>query len=181
MIGSSTLASKNSIFYKNQLINSQPFIKRYVCSKIYNKSDAWDIIQEINRVLIEKESDFDFDPLRGSKENSFEKWACGIAKFQIMAFLTKLSRNKVRYVDEFYDSILFSNETDLSSFDLFKQDFEFSFLNILSVRERNVIVLLGLGYKQIEVCDILNIQPPHVSFYKKQAILKIRKHIQESS
>ena len=40
--------------YDTELQNAQPQISRFIYSKIYNKSDAKDVIQNTNHVLINK-------------------------------------------------------------------------------------------------------------------------------
>ena len=68
--------------YDIKLKENQPKIKAYVSSKIYNKADASDIVQNINRVIINKKNSFD-------SNKCFEAWAIGIAKYQIKDFLKR--------------------------------------------------------------------------------------------
>ena len=73
--------------YQADLEDLQPKIKAFVRSRVTNKCDACDVIQDINRVIIEKESEFDVS-------RDFNAWGMGIARFQILAYLTKIKRNK---------------------------------------------------------------------------------------
>ena len=73
--------------YQADLEKLQPKIKAFVLSRITNKCDACDVIQDINRVIIEKEGEFD-------TSRDFNAWGMGIARFQILAYLTKTKRNK---------------------------------------------------------------------------------------
>ena len=99
---------QNNISYRDELVNSQSFIRDYVKCRIYNSSDASDVVQEINRVAIEKESDYNKDFWKEKsikKQSTFERWISGISKFQVMAFLT---RNKEV---ELYMSMIFMTKT----------------------------------------------------------------------
>jgi len=68
--------------YEEQLKESQPQLSAFVQSKIYNSADACDIIQDVNRVAINKEESFD-------SNKCFESWIIGIAKYQIKDFLKR--------------------------------------------------------------------------------------------
>ncbi len=118
---------RNLMCYKSQLVASQHFIKQYVRKRVYNDADALDVVQEINRVALEKEAaykkDYTFvgiDPSKCKLSSSyggtswiipdksckdpnginaipqviiFRKWISGICKFQIKAYLTRVSRS----------------------------------------------------------------------------------------
>lgn len=61
-------------------------ISRYVLSRIFNYSDAQDIIQNTLIILAEKVNEFD-------SNKSFYSWAFEISKFQIKKYLTDKKRN----------------------------------------------------------------------------------------
>ena len=171
---------QNNISYRDELVNSQSFIRDYVKCRIYNSSDASDVVQEINRVAIEKESDYNKDFWKEKsikKQSTFERWISGISKFQVMAFLTRNKRSRIIYVDDLYDQNKAIDQSDCPSLSLSKKELFNYYLNKLTDREKRVIILLNLGYKQVDIAKILNIQAPHVSFYKKNAVIKIKKHI----
>ena len=171
---------KNEISYKDKLIDSQSFIKDYVKGRVYNSSDVLDVVQEINRVAIEKESDYNKD-FWGKKsierKSTFQRWISGISKFQVMAFLTRNKRSRIVYIDDFYNKNQSVDESDCPSVSLTKKELFSHYLNILTDREKRIISLLKLGYKQVDIARILEIQTPHVSFYKKKAVTKIKNHI----
>lgn len=73
--------------YKEDIVEAQYDIKSFVSKYIFNKSDVPDVIQEINKVLLEKEDSFDIN-------KSFKGWAIGVAKWQIRAYLQKKKRNR---------------------------------------------------------------------------------------
>lgn len=173
-------SNKNDISYKDKLINSQSFIKDYVKGRIYNSSDVLDIVQEINRVAIEKESDYNkdfWDKKSIERKSAFQRWISGISKFQVMAFLTRNKRSRIVYMDDFYNKNQSIDHSDCPSVSLAKKELFNHYLNVLTDREKRVISLLKLGYSQIDIADILNIHAPNVSFYKKNAAIKIKEQI----
>ena len=66
--------------YGSQLKESQSQLQAFVESKVFNKQDVDDIVQNVNEVVLNKREFFD-------KEKSFEAWVIGIAKYQIKAYL----------------------------------------------------------------------------------------------
>ena len=68
--------------YGAQLKNSQPQLKAFIESRLYNEADICDVIQNVNEVALNKEKNFD-------PEKNFEAWVIGIAKFQILDYLKK--------------------------------------------------------------------------------------------
>ena len=68
--------------YGIQLKESQPKLKSFVESRIFDKEDAADIIQNVNEVALNKRESFD-------EEKNFESWVIGIAKYQIKSYLKK--------------------------------------------------------------------------------------------
>lgn len=73
--------------YKEDIVEAQYDIKSFVSKYIFNKSDVPDVMQEINKVLLEKEDSFDVN-------KAFKAWAIGIAKWQIKAYIQKKKRNR---------------------------------------------------------------------------------------
>ena len=62
--------------YQSDLEGLQPKIRAFVFSRITNKCDAFDVVQDINRVIIEKEEDFD-DQVSCSLDNPDDCEMCG--------------------------------------------------------------------------------------------------------
>ena len=165
--------------YRDELVNSQSFIRDYVKGRVYNPSDALDVIQEINRIAIEKETLYqkDFWKAESSKKNTaFQRWISGISRFQVMAFLTRNKRSRIVYVDNFYDQNKAIDESDSPFLSLSKKELFNHYLNLLTDREKKIITLLNLGYKQVDIAKMLQIQTPHVSFYKNRAVTKIKNY-----
>ena len=197
--------------YKSQLVASQHFIKQYVRKRVYNYTDVFDVVQEINQVALEKEStykkDYTFvgiDPSKCKLSSSyggtswiipdksckdpngvnavpqvmiFRKWISGICRFQVLAFLKKEKRNRIDYMEDIYGVYNPSDMSRIPSVEAIKKELSAEFDNhllILSKREREVVSLLRLGYKQADIARKLSINPCHVSVYKKKGIIKIK-------
>ena len=79
--------------YDTELQNIQPQISRFIRSRIFNSTDACDVIQNTNIVLLNKRQDF-------IKSKPFSNWAMRIASFQIKAYLTKIKRNRLDFYED---------------------------------------------------------------------------------
>ena len=64
--------------YQSDLANIQPELCAYVRSKVSNKDDASDVVQDTNQVLINKEGQYD-------TSRPFKGWAFGVARWQVLA------------------------------------------------------------------------------------------------
>lgn len=73
--------------FAEELQTAQPQIKALIFSRIYNRTDANDVLQNTNLALINKKSEWD-------KNLKFLPWALRFANFQIKCFLTKTKRNR---------------------------------------------------------------------------------------
>lgn len=61
---------------------------RYIVSLLGNADAAWDVLQESNRVLLEKRTEFEVG-------TSFTNWALTVAQFQTMAWLRNQKRDRL--------------------------------------------------------------------------------------
>jgi len=73
--------------FAEELRKVQPQIKALIFSRIYDKTDANDVLQNTNLALINKKNEW--NPIFG-----FLPWAMKFANFQIKCFFTKTKRNK---------------------------------------------------------------------------------------
>ena len=71
--------------YNTKLSQIQADLFSYVRKKIHNKDDAFDIVQDTNFVLINKEPNYDYS-------RSFKGWAFGVARWQILAYFKTIKR-----------------------------------------------------------------------------------------
>ena len=76
--------------YDTELQNIQPQISRFIRSRIFNSTDACDVIQNTNIVLLNKRQDF-------IKSKPFSNWAMRIASFQIKPYLNKIKIKRVEF------------------------------------------------------------------------------------
>ena len=183
--------------YQADLEDLQPKIKAFVRSRVTNKCDACDVIQDINRVIIEKESEFDVS-------RDFNAWGMGIARFQILAYLTKIKRNKnvsfnallegymqekngiadknsyiscegqlkpIDDVDWLINTPLYSLvEEEMST--LLKK-----IVKILTPPQRRVFRLLCQGFSHTEICTELNMNYGSVTAHKRRLINRAKDYL----
>jgi RNA polymerase sigma-70 factor (ECF subfamily) len=69
------------------LTSHQARLYRYIVSLLGDLECAWDVLQETNRVLLQKRTEFEIG-------TSFVNWALTVAKFQTMAWLRDKRRDR---------------------------------------------------------------------------------------
>jgi RNA polymerase sigma-70 factor (ECF subfamily) len=74
--------------FADLVTSHQQRLHRYVVSLLGNVDAAWDVLQETNRVLLEKRDEFAIG-------TSFLNWALTIAQFQTMAWLRNQKRDRL--------------------------------------------------------------------------------------
>ena len=87
-----------SFEYSQKLTAVQRSLYAYILSLLPNRSDAEDILQETNLILCKKAREYD-------PEGHFQGWAFRIARYQIMAHLTKNKRSKIQFSNELVDAM----------------------------------------------------------------------------
>jgi len=65
----------------------QTRLQSYIASLLADHEATWDVLQETNRVLIEKHKDY-------SAGSSFVNWSLTVAQFQVMAWLRDRKRDR---------------------------------------------------------------------------------------
>lgn len=85
--------------FDSSLADIQHNIYSYILTMIPNPSDAKDILQDTNMVIVNKQSSF--DPSLGA----FKAWAFTIARYQVMAFRTVKGRSKVYFSNDLYETL----------------------------------------------------------------------------
>ena len=81
-----------------RVIDSQRSLYAYILKLTHNSADAKDVLQETNVVLLGKRDEFP------TIEN-FSAWAARIALYQVMAYRTRLGRERVAFSDELVRTI----------------------------------------------------------------------------
>ena len=84
--------------YSRKLTAIQRSLYAYILSLLPNRTDAEDILQETNLILCKKASEY--DPTK-----HFQGWAFRIARYQIMAHITKQKRSKISFSNELVDAM----------------------------------------------------------------------------
>ncbi|OUU16229.1 MAG: hypothetical protein CBC05_08540 [Crocinitomicaceae bacterium TMED45] len=96
-MGNKDLIDSEIDYFKKISLIRKPILN-FCCSRIFNKSDAADVAQNVFVILSKKKSTY-------NESKSFYGWAFSICRFQIMAFLSKNKRSKE---NASYDSICHS-------------------------------------------------------------------------
>lgn len=81
-----------SDYFVANLTKSQRQLHAYIFSLVWNPSDADDILQETNLVLLQKADEFD-------TSRDFLPWAFGFARFQSLAALKRRQRLRLVFDD----------------------------------------------------------------------------------
>ena len=170
--------------YQTDLQNQQEQIKAFVFSRIINRHDALDVVQEINRVIIEKEGEFD-------ESRNFSSWAMGIASFQIKAYLTTMKRKKTIALDDIKEGSHRVAELDAIDDSVWLSDIPLSNLvskeiNSLTIKimarltptQRKVFRLLCKGYSNPEIVEELDMPHRTVQILKHRLIQRAKKYLQ---
>ncbi|MDG1139181.1 MAG: sigma-70 family RNA polymerase sigma factor [Opitutales bacterium] len=84
--------------YSHKLTAIQRSLYAYILSLLPNRSDAEDILQETNLILCKKAKEYKAD-------GHFQGWAFRIARYQIMAHMTKSRRSKIHFSNELVDAM----------------------------------------------------------------------------
>ena len=82
------MTQETNLEFAELLACHQPRLLRYVISLIGDVESAWDVLQETNRVLLEKRGEF-------QAGTNFLNWALTVAQFQTMAWLRDRNRNRL--------------------------------------------------------------------------------------
>jgi RNA polymerase sigma factor (sigma-70 family) len=159
--------------FTKKLEHLQPTLSRYVSSRILNKEDASDIVQNTNHIAIKKESEYDLN-------KNFNGWIITIAKFQIKAYLTKIKRaNKKGVTVPLNEEIMGSTWlTDIPFSDLIykeRMDLIVEINASLGRKEAVVFDLLTKGLTLKEISAKLEFSYGCVSSLKQRAVEKIKK------
>jgi len=169
--------------YEEQLKESQPTLKSFVESKIFNKDDAGDIIQNANQVALNKRDIFD-------KDKSFEAWIIGIAKYQIKDYLKKnkkklstisldIGRNGEAYV---FDKSPQSWLSNIPFSDIVAEERRALWLQIRARLTKKQILIFDLtcqGFSPKQISKKLDMKARTVSVLKTRLIQRAKRFINQ--
>ncbi len=89
--------AENEQFYRD-LVNAQRGLYAYIVRLLPNTTDANDVLQETNVVLLRKQKEF-------RPDENFNAWAAGIARFQVMAFRRDAGRERLVFSEPLLDDL----------------------------------------------------------------------------
>ncbi|TWT72831.1 ECF RNA polymerase sigma factor SigE [Posidoniimonas polymericola] len=72
------------------LTNSQDRLRAFILASVGNYSDAGDILQKTNVVLLKKAGDY-------AEAGQFDAWAIGIAKYEVLAHIRDRQRERLSF------------------------------------------------------------------------------------
>lgn len=87
-----------SFEFSQKLVGVQKNLYSFILSLLPNRSDAEDVLQETNLILCQKSKEYD-------PEGNFRSWAFNIARYQVMAHLTKKKRSKIFFSNELVETL----------------------------------------------------------------------------
>mgnify|MGYP003625010495 CR=1 FL=1 len=161
--------------YNSDLSAIQLDLYSFVRSRVNNDSDAKDVVQNANQVLINKESQYDPDC-------SFRGWAFSIARWQILAFFKTVKRSILTFSPDTTEGEE-ANENWLSDVPFStlikkeRSDSIKSLNNSLSDRERQVFNLLIEDLTIQEIADTIGSSKSNVYSLKSRSIERIRNFV----
>lgn len=79
--------------FADLFVRCQDRVYAYVVSLLARRSDAEEVFQQTSMILWRKREQFEPGP--GNEAQTFVKWACGIAHFEVMNYLRKAERRTV--------------------------------------------------------------------------------------
>ena len=159
--------------YNSDLANFQPKLYSFVKVRVRNHSDAEDVVQNVNQVLINKKDDYD-------PRFAFSNWAFGIAKWQVLAYYKK-SKRAVPLLSldlseelnpDWLNDVPFSNLIRKERRELIK-----GLNHILSKRQKQIFNLLLQDFTNIEIANVIGTTPSNVQSTKSRLIERIKKFL----
>tara|TARA_B100000035_G_scaffold311177_1_gene320290 strand:- start:5103 stop:5636 length:534 start_codon:yes stop_codon:yes gene_type:complete len=87
-----------SFEFSQKLVGVQRNLYSFILCLLPNRSDAEDVLQETNLILCQKSKEYD-------PEGNFRSWAFNIARYQVLAHLTKRKRSKIYFSNELVETL----------------------------------------------------------------------------
>jgi len=87
-----------SFEFSQKLVRLQRALYSYILCLLPNRTEAEDVLQETNLVLCRKSEEYD-------EAGNFQAWAFQIARYQVMAHMTKARRSKICFSNEMIESL----------------------------------------------------------------------------
>ena len=159
--------------YHSDLAGIQPQLLAFIKSRVRNLSDAYDVVQESNKVLINKEDQYD-------SSYPFKSWALGIAKWQILAYFKRQKRAVPTFSLDMREGINpnWLSEVPFSAL-IKKERLELikGLDHVLSRRQKEIFNLLIQDFTNDEIANALGIGVKNVQATKSKLIQRIRNFV----
>ena len=84
--------------FSRKLTALQRSLYAYILTLLPNRADAEDVLQETNLILCRKANEYD-------PKGHFQGWAFQIARYQVMAQITKTKRNRLQFSTEIVETL----------------------------------------------------------------------------
>ena len=162
--------------YHSDLANIQPELFSFIRTRVINESYVYDVMQESNRVLINKEEDY-------NPKYSFKSWALGVAKWQVLAYFKRSKRAVPVLSIDVCEEINPNWLADVPFAELIKKERSemINKLNhILSKRQKQIFNLLLQGFTQQEIADTIGTTSKNVQSTKSRLIERIRNFVSKN-
>jgi len=159
--------------YHSDLANIQPELFSFIRSRVTNESDANDVMQESNRVLINKEEDY-------NPKFPFKPWVLGIAKWQILAYFKRSKRAAPIVSIDLWEEINPNWLADVPFANLIEKERMESIKSldaILSRRQKQVFNLMVDGFSHHEISEGTGLSLGNVQSLKSRLIQRIRNFV----
>ena len=159
--------------YNSDLANLQPKLYSFIKGRVRNHSDAQDVVQNVNQVLINKKDEYD-------PSFAFSNWAFGIARWQVLAYYKKSKRAipmlsldiSEEINPDWLNDVPFSNLIRKERQQLIK-----GLNHILSKRQKEIFNLLLQDFTNIEIANTIGTTPNNVQSTKSRLIERIKKFV----
>lgn len=84
--------------FSRKLSGLQRSLYAYILTLLPNRTDAEDVLQDTNLILCRKASEYD-------PKGHFQGWAFQIARYQVMAHITKSKRSRLQFSTEIIEAL----------------------------------------------------------------------------
>ena len=84
--------------FSRKLTALQRSLYAYILTLLPNRADAEDVLQETNLILCRKANEYD-------PQGHFQGWAFQIARYQVMAQITKTKRSRLQFSTEIIETL----------------------------------------------------------------------------
>ena len=162
--------------YHSDLADIQPQLLSFIRGRVINESDANDVMQESNRVLITKEEDY-------NPKYPFKSWALGIAKWQVLAYFKRCKRAVPLLSLDISEELNPNWLSDVPFASLIKKERAEMINNlnhVLSKRQKQVFNLLVQGFTNVEIANTIGTTRSNVQSTKSRLIERIRNFVTDN-